>query len=850
MYFGGRTRGIIEAAMSGSALKIADPAGGGLSGAAPEPVAILRDWETDAIAEAIKDAGWIERADALLKEERRQKKADPRRMIHVIDQVITSATAAIERYQFGISVSDDEGKSNYPIDYYRQPILTARKIEGANFASPLQAEALDNTFTELGLIRPPSFIVPRLEDLEQIGGSAELLAMMFWAEIQSIHSRQREWGAVARYDAIAAMGTDEDQSRAALLKDAVGANIHGLRAKDSTGRWAYYHVYVPTKDEMAFMNMFGGAGSFDLDQLGVVVQSIYEDAFREHQKKLAHAVLAPIFDRYFALAQRQRSYSYLAPTPASKQTRTGFHGRRFDAAARDEGSRQALAEALVLTTEKNGYINDPNALPAVATFPYERRLLPDAAAAMAKLVEDRHLGAADIAFVIRLLTRPSREDVETLLGTLRPLTRYVGDDDAAMYRFLVLICQNRGFINGQLLAVALDLAAKKNVLRAGATFLSMVPMALGLTGLAAAALTGFALNRLETAEQRVRRELGGMAWEDALRGLAACDMLVSSLGPLRDDFLSRLADYAYAPDQDAAARDRACTGVVDLLEERKGEVSEPKPEFEGAEAIDAAGVQLGLNIVRRIVKYHLGVTGDASLHKLMSKIIETSFIRDIQAISCFGFHIERYSPERKRTFIEGVLRNSLAGLFEENNYPLEKREKLVGDLAAELIAYDLRQAEEKPAVGAWSAGVLDERAALAGRALPDKAPVLWKDAKAFWASEKARGNIPHNEDLNPPNFIKRVYGPWLREDATGLTRPDLKRLDREERPDGSYATPLYSALTNWLRNNELPTDCPLPTKTERISREVEQGLNPDSQSASEWRRLYAAQWRARQKRRS
>jgi hypothetical protein len=75
-------------------------------------------------------------------------------------------------------------------------------------------------------------------------------------------------------------------------------------------------------------------------------------------------------------------------------------------------------------------------------------------------------------------------------------------------------------------------------------------------------------------------------------------------------------------------------------------------------------------------------------------------------------------------------------------------------------------------------------------ALPNKAPALWK-------RDKQPGDTP-------PSFIKQHYGAWLRADALGITRPDIKRLDPE----------LYVALANWLRKNELPDDCPLPTRSE------------------------------------
>ncbi len=78
-------------------------------------------------------------------------------------------------------------------------------------------------------------------------------------------------------------------------------------------------------------------------------------------------------------------------------------------------------------------------------------------------------------------------------------------------------------------------------------------------------------------------------------------------------------------------------------------------------------------------------------------------------------------------------------------------------------------------------------------AAPDVAP-------ATWATDKQPVDTP-------PAFIQRHYEPWL---GKGLARPDIKRLDPQ----------LYVALSNWLRNNEMPADLDLPTLKEKNDRWV------------------------------
>ena len=54
-----------------------------------------------------------------------------------------------------------------------------------------------------------------------------------------------------------------------------GHQIHKLKAKDSTGRWAYYFVYVESRNEQAFLDALESNQSIDLENFGEVVGSCY-----------------------------------------------------------------------------------------------------------------------------------------------------------------------------------------------------------------------------------------------------------------------------------------------------------------------------------------------------------------------------------------------------------------------------------------------------------------------------------------------------------------------------------------------------------------------------------------------
>ncbi|MEJ0009848.1 MAG: hypothetical protein WDN72_04565 [Alphaproteobacteria bacterium] len=54
-----------------------------------------------------------------------------------------------------------------------------------------------------------------------------------------------------------------------------GHLIHKLKAKDTTGRWAYYFVLVEAPREAAFLKAIEGDGTIDLEDFGKVIASSY-----------------------------------------------------------------------------------------------------------------------------------------------------------------------------------------------------------------------------------------------------------------------------------------------------------------------------------------------------------------------------------------------------------------------------------------------------------------------------------------------------------------------------------------------------------------------------------------------
>jgi hypothetical protein len=55
----------------------------------------------------------------------------------------------------------------------------------------------------------------------------------------------------------------------------LGHLIHKLKAKDSTGRWAYYFLLVPPDCTKSFLDNLNGDGTIDIEDYGVVIASSY-----------------------------------------------------------------------------------------------------------------------------------------------------------------------------------------------------------------------------------------------------------------------------------------------------------------------------------------------------------------------------------------------------------------------------------------------------------------------------------------------------------------------------------------------------------------------------------------------
>jgi hypothetical protein len=89
-----------------------------------------------------------------------------------------------------------------------------------------------------------------------------------------VAARERTHGGAWRGEAVSALRKRLADFRVRRS----GHLIHKLKAKDSTGRWAYYFLLVQPDKEPDFMTAIGGSGIIDLEDYGTVIASCYGES--------------------------------------------------------------------------------------------------------------------------------------------------------------------------------------------------------------------------------------------------------------------------------------------------------------------------------------------------------------------------------------------------------------------------------------------------------------------------------------------------------------------------------------------------------------------------------------------
>jgi hypothetical protein len=647
--------------------------------------------------------------------------------------------------------------------------------------------------------------------------------MVFWGEVHARYELLSPHSPAERFKLLASMGDAHQRLLFANLQYAIGHEIHGIRAKDTSDRWAYYHVYVQAEREKKFLEAIGSPITMELDDYGVVVASEFEHVFRERQVARARAHFRPLIEDYARLATRQRAFSIskflrferpasfqadsdkgFVPHPAARSEDI-FKRRRFDSAVDDVGSREALADELARTAINQGTVPPPSYPTEQLDIVFERRLHAAVAARTLEVIRERGLDIRDLPTIAQLLVKPTQETVTDFLNVLEAGSKLLSDSKGAFGRFYLLICQHRALSHPFLLRLALSLASP-------AENWKQIPMQGVIGGLAKFAALGNGWQRISTLVpssllrnlEQNQHTITDAQLKTLQQWMAALDVVIQLAAENAGDLIEAIQIYSDSTDDttkrqafDRTHRILAC--IPQQISEEKVIVTDPA-------ILSKFGVRRETLNLQALIRtaYTLDVhLAESTKYRLF--LLSPAFILEMRSLSTLGNYIESLPHSEKRIQLAGLLKPSLDAACEAADYPAAAREKLLTELIDALLAHD------RAPDGSWVKKVqsgLPTTPMLTRIALPERAPAIWRDDKQ-----------PND---TPPEFIKRHYGAWLRADATGLTRPDLKRLDSS----------LYMALANWLRKNKnkMPEDCHIPLIKERVDAEVSalglEGIDP------------------------
>jgi hypothetical protein len=434
---------------------------------------------------------------------------------------------------------------------------------------------------------------------------------------------------------------------------------------------------------------------------------------------------------------------------------------------------------------------EPSELQVASAMPI---LTARAASAVIQLIKERHLSSEDAASIVDFITHPNKAKVQRFLGSLRALAKNHVSSEAFFHQFLLVFCTNRLINNINTLAIALNMHTYKSDRKSDYIKRTIVP---GIISSMFSAPFLTAASKLASSLEHHRNILldETVDFSNGLSAVAICDILMRISDGWSSQLIYALWQYVSAPaDQllQVAAAELHVLMVVREISEFNTETPSDSPQS-GSGYLNYDEYQDEVEL--RIKEFINCETTNEIASNLVKKVVDSQIIISISYLLNCGLLLDIKESTEKADFLLYILRTSLHPLFEEVNFPVEEREPFVARTMAALFEY---QTQSK---GTWSERLLAERGPerqSSSGLLPDVAPATWK-------TDKRAGDTP-------PDFIKRHYGPWLRADGTGLTRPDVKRLDRS----------LYTAITNWLQKdgNALPANCPVPTKSEAIDLEL------------------------------
>lgn len=682
----------------------------------------------------------------------------------------------------------DDLEAHRAASYYSVPIVSAWSPDSSPVVQQLLAPLQDLLINEVGLTaHTPLVIAKSLDEWQRIdtGSMRDLFSRVFWNHIELLYRHQRPLTPYQRFCAIYASASPHERYLPQLLVDYVGHEVHALTARDITKRHAYYLVHVPAHKEKRFLAAMESSGDMDLEDYGRVIASEYQAAFREKQDQLYRDYFTPILESYARFATRMQVYSLGGTSPSAEERADGFLERRLEAAVADAGSRTALVETMAQRAVAEGV-----PLPSTPDKPSHKPLFThgitlEAAAEIAEALRARNAGTRALLALGELLIDATPERLGAVLTPCRQACALFGEDAQGFDRFETLLLAHPGLTSPEQLRKVLALAVT-------APFGMLLPS----VALVRSLFRGFVSQWLARHEAAAQHEASAIDVTNLHPALAVVAILLR-LADVQSRPL-RLALKAYCTSTNRGSIHAALDQVRQEVGAIAQGIRQDSSLIEG-DAIRSAGLRVEINIGARLIGVARRPDADG---KEPLFLLHPPLMAEMRSLSLLGKFIEERPASEKRALLEALIQNTLAQACEAANYPEARRATLLNEVLDALLVHD--RDPKLPKTWAEKLGTERTPTSALGRApLPASPPATWRE-------DKQPGDTP-------PDFIKRHYGQWLRHDGLGLSRPDLKHLDQ----------PLYMALNNWLRpkangkSNTLPEDCPLPTVSERVTKELE-----------------------------
>lgn len=394
-------------------------------------------------------------------------------------------------------------------------------------------------------------------------------------------------------------------------------------------------------------------------------------------------------------------------------------------------------------------------------LPFAYEFNPESAAVLLELAHERKLTLFDINFVARMAFGYGFSVYEEFLRQINAAHRYVGEDENAFHRFLLLVAQNRNLTSAESIASALELSKKSN--KSIMRFVSDTVFSLA-TGRRSTKVTEHSLDRVD-----VFKTLR-IDWDILRASLAFLDYAMQTK-LLYQPHLKLIENLRPSSIPSVAMQ------LKEAVESRLFSQGTTIKDMEKSKAAQAGLVRY--EFLDATLKA-LSNSFDEMENELWYNIIDRNIHLHMRSLSVVGSFIDSRPYIVKKEVLREILKESFRDAFLKVDFPEHRQAAFIDTVADALLRH--KEVFATP---------LQER--VASLPLPDAAPEIYQGLRG---------------PETPPAFVQRVYGPWL---GHGLDRGHIRQLDPT----------LYQAIINWARRNEWPAEVDLPTRAENNSRLIE-----------------------------